>query len=75
MSEKHLLVAGVVAGLGLTVALFVAGQAFKVNMADQGAAKMGALFSGGIAFLALILGRMLGVKDGAGRSSANSTGH
>ena len=66
MNSKHLLVAGVVAGLGLTVALFVAGQAFKLNMSAQGAAKMGALFSGGIAFVALILGRMLGVKDGAG---------
>ena len=69
MNERHLLVAGVVAGLGLTVALFVAGQAFKVNIDHQGAAKMGALFSGGIAFLALILGKMLGVKDGAGSHS------
>lgn len=65
MKAKHLLVAGVVAGLGLTVALFVAGQAFQDPL-PQGAAKMGALFSGGIAILALILGNMLGVKDGAG---------
>ena len=67
MNVKHLFVAGVVAGLGLTVALFVAGQAFKAPYIDaQGAAKMGALFSGGIAILALVLGKMLGVKDGAG---------
>ena len=66
MKSKHLLVAGVVAGLGLTVALFVAGQAFKLNIDAQGAAKMGALFSGGIAFVAIVLGGMLGVKDGAG---------
>ena len=65
MQVKHLVVAGVVAGLGLTVALFVSGQAFK-NVDLQGAAKMGALFSGGIAILALGLGKMLGVKDGAG---------
>ena len=65
MKLKHLLVAGIVAGLGLTVALFVAGQAFAA-IDLQGAAKMGALFSGGIAFLAIALGKVLGVKDGAG---------
>lgn len=66
MNIRHLVVAGVVAGLGLTVALFVSGQAFKSNLDLQGAAKMGALFSGGIAFLAIALGKVLGVKDGAG---------
>lgn len=65
MNVRHLIVAGVVAGLGLTVALFVAGQAFKIDIDSQGAAKMGALFSGGIAIIALVLGRILGVKDGA----------
>ncbi len=65
MNVRHLVVAGVVAGLGLTVALFVAGQAFKIDIDAQGAAKMGALFSGGIAIIALVLGRILGVKDGA----------
>ena len=65
MNIRHLVVAGVVAGLGLTVALFVSGQAFK-DIDLQGAAKMGALFSGGIAFLAIVLGKILGVKDGAG---------
>ena len=56
MKLKHLVVAGVIAGLGLTVALFVAGQAFP-NVGDyRGASKMGALFSGGIAVLAIILG-------------------
>ncbi len=66
MQMKHLVVAAIVAGLGLTVALFVAGQAFTDD-ATQGSAKMGALFSGGIAVLALVVGRVLGVKDGAGR--------
>ncbi len=65
MNVKHLVVAGVVAGLGLTVALFVAGQAFKVDIPSQGAAKMGALFSAGIALIAIVLGKILGVKDGA----------
>ena len=74
MKAKHLFVAGVVAGLGLTVALFVAGQAFQDPL-PQGAAKMGALFSGGIAFLALILGNMLGVKDGAGQAVDEKSSH
>ena len=66
MKMKHLLVAGVIAGLGLTVALFVAQQAFPGDSlaSFRGASKMGALFSGGIALLAIVLGRMLGVKDG-----------
>lgn len=63
MKLKHLLMAGVIAGLGLTVALFVAGQAFG-NADYRGASKMGALFSGGIALLAIALGNWLGVKDG-----------
>ncbi len=66
---KHLVVAGVVAGLGLTVALFVSAQAFT-DLKLQGAAKMGALFSGGIAFIAIVLGRMLGVKDGGGKDAS-----
>jgi NhaA family Na+:H+ antiporter len=66
MNIKHLFVAGIVAALGLTVALFVAGEAFKINLEWQGAAKMGALFSGGVALLAIIVGRLLGVKDGGG---------
>lgn len=70
MNIRHLVVAGVVAGLGLTVALFVAGQAFEG--ADQGASKMGALFSGGIAVLAVVLGKVLGVKDGAGTNVAKT---
>jgi len=61
MRLKHLIVAGLVAGLGLTVALFVSGQAFTGVLQEQ--AKMGALFSGGIGFLAIILGRMLKVKE------------
>ena len=63
MALKHLFVASVIAGIGLTVALFVAGQAFKVDMDSQSAAKMGALMSGGITILAVALGRALRVKD------------
>ena len=44
MGRRHLLATGAVAGLGLTVALFVCGQAFT-SESLQGAAKMGAVFS------------------------------
>ncbi|HMO15718.1 MAG TPA: Na+/H+ antiporter NhaA [Pirellulaceae bacterium] len=62
MKVKHLVVAGIVAGLGLTVALFVSGEAFT-EAGPQGAAKMGALFSAGAGLLAIIVGRIVGVKD------------
>lgn len=62
MKLKHLVTAGLVAGLGLTVALFVSGQAF-VEAGLQGAAKMGALFSAGAAGAAVLLGWLLNVRD------------
>ncbi|MCB1324802.1 MAG: Na+/H+ antiporter NhaA [Spirochaetales bacterium] len=61
MNLKTLVLSGVVAGLGLTVALFVAGQAFT-EPAIQGAAKMGAVLSGAIGVIAILLGRVLRVK-------------
>ncbi len=61
MGRRELLVAGVIAGIGFTVALFVAGEAFAAPDL-QGAAKMGAMLSV-VAFpLAAILGRLLGVR-------------
>lgn len=61
MTRGHLATAGLIAGLGLTVALFVAGVAFK-DPSIQGAAKMGALFSAVVFILAPVVSRMLGVK-------------
>jgi NhaA family Na+:H+ antiporter len=61
MSPKSLVVAGVTASLGLTVALFVAGVAF-VDPQLQGAAKMGALGSALAAPIVLILAKIVGVK-------------
>lgn len=58
---KELLLVGLIAGAGLTVALFVAGAAFA-EPTLQGAAKMGALFSGGSALCAIVLGRILGIR-------------
>lgn len=63
MGMRHLFVAGIVAGLGLTVALFVAGEAFPAGSPFQGPAKMGAVFSGGIALLAFIAGKALKVRE------------
>jgi NhaA family Na+:H+ antiporter len=63
MAFKDLFLTGLIAGLGLTVALFVAGAAYgKTQIAGvdlAGQAKMGALLSGGIAFLAIVAGRLL----------------
>ncbi len=62
MALKHLVVAGLVAGLGLTVALFVCGVAFPGNPVLTGEAKMGALFSIGVFVLAILAGRLAGIK-------------
>ena len=62
MGTKHLFVAGIVAGLGLTVALFVAGKAYD-DPVFQDPAKMGAVLSVGAAIIAFGFGRLLRVKD------------
>ena len=61
VGAKELVMIGIIAGIGLTVALFVAGEAFT-DPGTQGAAKMGALLSGGIAFIAIALGRLLKIE-------------
>lgn len=60
MNARHLVLTGLVAGMGLTVALFVAGEALTGTA--QAEAKMGALFSALIAFVALALGPLLGAR-------------
>jgi len=58
MRRKELLVAGMIAGLGFTVALFLAGEAFASPQVRD-AAKMGAMFSI-LAFLfALMMSRIM----------------
>jgi len=61
MDSRDLLMAGYVAALGMTVALFVAGAAFS-HQGLQDQAKMGALFSGFIGISAVFIGRALGFK-------------
>lgn len=60
MKRRDLLTAGVIAGTGFTVALFVAGEAFT-DPVIRGAAKMGAMFSLVAAFGGILLGRIVGV--------------
>ena len=72
MDTRHLVVAGLIAGLGLTVALFVASKAFAGPAMSPEAmfldpAKMGALLSGGVALLALAAGSSCRVSGRAGR--------
>ncbi len=64
MGMKELAMAGFIAALGLTVALFVSGAAFPENAVLQGQAKMGALFSGFVAVVAIVLGRAFGLSRG-----------
>lgn len=71
MGIKELAMAGFIAGLGLTVALFVAGEAFPTSAALEGQAKMGALFSGLVGIAAFFIGRMLGL--GKGEQAAGSS--
>lgn len=61
MGYKELFLTGLIAAMGLTVALFVAGVAF-IDPGLQGAAKMGALFSVVTAPLAIIVGKLVGIK-------------
>lgn len=64
MGKKDLFVAGIIAGFGFTVALFVAGVAF-IDPVHQGAAKMGALLSCSAAVIAVIAAKLLGIRRSA----------
>lgn len=59
MTLRHLLVLGVVAGVGFTMALFIAALAFT-DAQQLAAAKLGVLAASGVAaVLGLVLGRMM----------------
>ena len=61
MGLRHLMVAGLIAGLGLTVALFVANKAYVgTEFLDPG--KMGAVFSVIVAALAFAFARFIGIR-------------
>lgn len=61
MNYRHLAIVSIISGIGFTVSLFIADQAF-VDSRLQQEAKAGALFSVGIALVAIVAGRMLGIK-------------
>jgi len=61
MDARTLFVAGLNAAMGMTVALFVAGEAY-IDPVTQGAAKMGALLSAGVAPVTIIAAILLRVK-------------
>ncbi len=63
MSLRHLPVIGIIAGLGLTVALFVAGKAFPYGSAFEEPGKMGAVFSISAALVAYVMGKALHVRQ------------
>ena len=73
MGLRELAMAGFVAALGLTVALFVAGAAFT-DPTLLGQAKMGALFSGFVGLAAIGIGRLLGIGAGDRSASAGDAG-
>ena len=61
MGVRHLMVAGMIAGLGLTVALFVANKAYYgTDFLDPG--KMGAVFSIVVAGLSFVFARAIGIR-------------
>jgi Na+:H+ antiporter, NhaA family len=61
MNLRHLTIIGIVAGIGFTVALFIADQAF-VDPVFQEDAKMGALLSVGISIVAIAVGKIMGIR-------------
>lgn len=61
MRKRDLLVAGVIAGFGFTVSLFISGEAFT-DPVVQGAAKMGALMSFAAAFISAALGKLFHIE-------------
>ena len=64
LTSKDLVVVGFAAGIGFTVALFVATVAFPAGEI-QDAAKMGALFSFGSAIVTYIVAKSIGIKKTA----------
>ena len=61
MHVRHLAVTSIIAGLGLTVALFVANKAYE-GPPFQDPAKMGAVFSAGAAVFAFVVARLFRIK-------------
>lgn len=74
MNYKDLFVVGCAAGIGFTVALFVATVAFPAGD-TQSAAKMGALFSFGAAIVTFAVAKIMGVEKVVGGAPGHGGGH
>jgi Na+:H+ antiporter, NhaA family len=61
MNFRHLIIVAIVAGIGFTVALFIADEAFT-DPVIQDEAKMGALFSVGISAIAIAAGKLTDIR-------------
>ncbi|GFE59068.1 Na+/H+ antiporter NhaA [Geobacter sp. AOG1] len=61
MERRDLFLVGLIAGIGFTVSLFIADQAF-VDQVLQEEAKMGALLSIGLSVIAIVAGKLLAIK-------------
>jgi NhaA family Na+:H+ antiporter len=73
LRSSHLIVLGVVAGVGFTMSLFIAQLAFHGDGAHLAAAKLGVLTaSGAVAVLALLLGRALLPSAGAAEGARSA---
>ena len=61
MRRNHVIATGLISAIGLTVSLFVAGKAFD-GPPFQDPAKMGAVLSAGVAPVAILLGKLFGLR-------------
>jgi len=66
MTYRHVVVVGVIAGIGFTVALFVSTAAFHEPGPVQDSVKMGALLSFVAALLAILMARILKIRPFTG---------
>ncbi len=61
MGLRELLLVGIIAGIGFTVSLFIAGEAF-MDPQLQNEARMGAILSVGISVVAIVVAKLIGIK-------------
>merc|ERR1711865_339710 len=73
VGTKHLFMVGLIASIGLTVALFVSDAAFEDPIL-KGEAKMGALLSAVNGLIALAIGRCVDMKSQEGEEQVNLAG-
>jgi len=61
MGLRELLLVGIIAGIGFTVSLFIAGEAF-MDPQLQNEARMGAILSVGFSVVAIVVAKLIGIK-------------